>query len=1347
MIKKSLLSLGLLASAITMSAQAPVFHESFDAAQTKTATDVGYYEFINNEENDSREISTDAFKGAGAMNFFNLGVANDNNWWRRAIKFRNLPLQEGKSYRLVHHLKGSNTYNEDGTAEKKCQVSVALMQGGENADIPLLDANGNEFRYTYQYLNPENYEKYTHMFYFASKENQDAKYNEKHTGAENYSPDAYFATINIFNPGDFYLDEVDLIESPIAGIEFNNDVLRVNFGYATNIATLANASATGRIILPNELASVKVNGEEVAVEAVELKSDGYLYIFLENYTEEADNIEVTFTNPDGESQITYTGTLAPEGAAYSFAGEVAEYNENITGTSWIYEEPNLISTTPKDATFGHELDINEFTFEFDKEVFSVANDMKAVAPSAVLTDGAAFNEQLALMEGTAETTTILKYVRTGKEPLTKGSYKVVLKDVVSSKNIEAANDYVLSFEAGKVQVAKTVYGEYVVTPLTGPNNGQPDGWSLMVGGSNWTGGTAKADNGSACRNINVTGAEGEQTALYLCDREGYTYAMYGDKEGYALTLPAGNIEFGIIALGHEDPARTVEFRLETLDGTPVLTANGTTQVNANTGGFTTLKAAGSISGTFVNDKEQNFILKVHEPQGGFTACRLVAFQYRPFTVTEGDKAETEVVAKGDFSGVGEDCAPAHGTGWKIYRNDGRMRDPGVNCGWGGTCWTGGGGPRVKNVSNKGMGGAAVYLGGNCYSTYGEFDVQTGHDGAAVLDSTGATVPEQTLELKKDKYQITYYILGWKNPGSEYTMKLDIYEQAAGITGEPVYTRVDATKDACSANGSNAEATKVQFFWNAPKEGKYILKFTAGGAGEGECIFGNVSIETTASLAIQYAMLMDKNLIPAKEELETAMANDNYRGATRDELAKTIETYETVLFHSVDEYTEAFANLDRLIKKMQLRRSNIDAFPTSLAGVENGLEAAKGTKYEGLPQFPIVEQAYNDYKDVDYIALDDEALNEAVKVMGNNGSLLANMVNTCVPLITTQITNLSNAIAAICPEYVGSKYEKMAQEVISDDQEVVATLKTIYAAKMYRKIANALAAGQNPFEETDTMTLDVMPVEYETSFLIQNNAFYTTAILPEGQTNVVAKPTDFPGWNIEVIKGNINPIFTTAWGGSVGKDWTSELYPYANCAVKTGWGTSVYNVEQLIGQIPVAKYTASIKIGEDGGAGDEANPGHACYAFCNDSIQQYLGTTAEDGSVSYTRDNNKEENNKIFTGVVPSIEENFGSIKLGAHMEFNGGFGNVDDAKLVMTGVVEGFDYAAAATALESLFDFGGANGDANGDGQVSVADLALMASSILGEAVELNKANADVNGDGEITVADLAAVASMILGQ
>lgn len=57
-------------------------------------------------------------------------------------------------------------------------------------------------------------------------------------------------------------------------------------------------------------------------------------------------------------------------------------------------------------------------------------------------------------------------------------------------------------------------------------------------------------------------------------------------------------------------------------------------------------------------------------------------------------------------------------------------------------------------------------------------------------------------------------------------------------------------------------------------------------------------------------------------------------------------------------------------------------------------------------------------------------------------------------------------------------------------------------------------------------------------------------------------------------------------------------------------------------------------------------------------------------------------------------------------------------------------------------------GDANGDGIVSVADLAMIASYILGDTVAgINLLAADYNKDGDVTVSDLAAIASLILAQ
>lgn len=55
-------------------------------------------------------------------------------------------------------------------------------------------------------------------------------------------------------------------------------------------------------------------------------------------------------------------------------------------------------------------------------------------------------------------------------------------------------------------------------------------------------------------------------------------------------------------------------------------------------------------------------------------------------------------------------------------------------------------------------------------------------------------------------------------------------------------------------------------------------------------------------------------------------------------------------------------------------------------------------------------------------------------------------------------------------------------------------------------------------------------------------------------------------------------------------------------------------------------------------------------------------------------------------------------------------------------------------------------GDVNNDGSISVADLTMLASYILGDAPEgINIKNADVNGDNAVSVADLTSLSSLIL--
>lgn len=640
----------------------PIFTEDFNNRQTKEPTEVAYYEFINQQEGDEWGLKDNA-----------LGIKNDegtlcaNQKWQRAIKFRNIPLLSGKIYRLNFDLTGSSKYSDETFTEVDTHVDVKLMQGDENADICILGADGTEQRRDYA---PVKDGKYTTLFYYADEYNQRMKYDEQCSGKENYSPDKYFVCVNVYNPGVYTLDNVVLEESnAVEKLEFNGYNIRVTYGNNnnTNIKALAAAStdAKGRVIIDPTYARVKVDGIPVEVETIELQADGYLYIFVKDEIEAGKNVAVTFINPaEEEKHVALQG--AWEGADVAFDDMTAEFSEDealAAAVPFAYAAPELVSCTPENESFSIPVDIKEFTFTFDHVV-----DESLI--SAEMSNGESLS-----VSGVSDEGKTITFSRSGGD-LDRGPYTITLKNVVTKDSQAPADeDPVLSFEAGKVKIAKTVYGEYQVNPLTGANGGIPDGWSVFVQAENWNGGTEWL-GGSACRNINVNGTEGEQAALYLCDRDGWTYAKYGDKEGATLTLPAGNIEFGIIALGHEDPHRTVEFQLEDMNGNVVLKTTGTTQQNANANEFSTLKAAGSISATFENPQEQNFILKVHEPQGGFTACRLLGFQYRTFTMTDGEKVTTEKVATGSFTT--NDCAPEHGSGWKVYRGDGRMRDPGAN---------------------------------------------------------------------------------------------------------------------------------------------------------------------------------------------------------------------------------------------------------------------------------------------------------------------------------------------------------------------------------------------------------------------------------------------------------------------------------------------------------------------------------------------------------------------------------------------------------------------------------------------------------------------------------------------
>ncbi len=1228
--------------AASANAQTPVFHEGFDAEQTKQPTEAAWYEYINHITNangtDSWTIdNTEQAEGDGCLKIANVNpeYAEDEDmgkydqFWQRAVKFRNLPLQEGKSYRLTWRLKGANTWF-NGTEDKKSRMFVSLMQGGENADIPLLDAQGNEFKYEVSYLNPDEYEKYTRMFHFASAQLQKDTYAKQNPDKDPLA-DTFFATFNVINPGEYYLDEVDLVESPIAAVKYGNEAICIDFGFATNIADLANNSPIGVVIMPEGCVKLTINGEEADIETVELHKDGKMYIYPTDGVGEDAEIKVTFENPTDEAcQVKYQGTLAPEGAVPSFTDEAGtDFDEEIDQeSSYIYFEPSFISATPAEGSFGLE-NVTEVSFTFDRVM-----DVKAGTIKCVL-DG---SEQLVLK--TTEDSETLTFERADKSAFPKGMLQITLEGVKSAVGIPSYETFTLSFEVGQVQVAETTY-ELAGSALfpEAADGSIPEGWTVYSDGELREGGTTWGTGG---RVFSTVAPQGKGI---------YTRANgdAGSIQSPVVAIPAGDIEIRSYLAYWSNPS---DIQVDVCDeagnvvATKTVTPSVAGEANRNNSGFQF-----EVCPITFNTKGGNFYVKYTLLTAGLNGMFVGGYDVYTYKQSAGESTETQIVfADNSFGAVENNGAPKAGSGWRMYDLEDQNKpekgyfNNGENWGWGHSrFWTGRGFKNLSSLFYTRNGGWP-----NHYITYGE-----------VIESEP---DEPTLELAEGRHQFTYYALNWKGSPLEYHFQI-IDEETKEIVKE-VITTVEEV--AGGNNDYSGDSHKIQFVYSVPKAGKYSIKY----GGTGESFSGPVTIEKLGSQAAYQLGIVNAARALAEEELANCL-DAKYDGTTKTALQELITKYANpgAILHTPAEVDAARIELESATKAMATRRDNIDRYASALTAVENGVLAALETKYEKLEQFPIAQEAYDKYLAIEPQTLEDAELIDAVAVMSNTGALLENMVNTCVPLLTQQMADLSAAIIALDAEAFADETVIAADEAISDDQALVKNLKKIYAAKLYAKIA----AG-DPIVEIPEDYDEEEPANRPVSFLIQNSKFYSTTVIPDNKPNEASSVDDFPGWTI-VTSGRIQPLWDKGWG----QQGPSPVRPVYDCAVCAPWGDNTYSVEQLISDLPVAKYMVSLVIAADAIAADNP-PVLKAYVTVGENTTeiQWEGNTDADGNVTYARDNNTPTK---FMDVVPAVDGNLASLTLGADMKV-ACFGRVDDANLYIVDKAEGFDYAAAAKALE-----------------------------------------------------------------
>lgn len=1270
---KNLLSLGaMLSCGLVAQAQVPVFHESFEGPQTKDETDIGWYQEINKEDGDVWSIVDGGAEGK-CYNFSNNDeVPNTDKSYRRAVKFRNLPLVPGNSYRLSFRFKGSNTFN-DGEKDVKSKMKVGLMQGVENADISILGAGDKDQYREISNFNPDEYVTYNLMYYFADKANQDAKYYESCSGNKEYNEankDKYFATFNVFNPGDYYLDEVELVEANVASVIYNKGAIRIDLGYSTNIKTLA--AEKGYYLLPNDCVTVKVDGEPAEVVSVEARSDGYLYIFLADDTLTGE-MEVTYNNP-AEGGLQYAEGEAITGNVPEFT-EKAElkgtFNENGDIESWIYDEAQCVATTPLDGSFALDGNISEFTFTFDREVYSVANTA-GKAPVATLSD----DTVLKLKERTPETTKTLTFVREGAD-LAKGSYSVTLKNIVTAVGTES-KDATLSFEVGKIQLAETIYDNVGSALFPEAADGSiPDGWTVYSDGELRASGTTYSSGGRAFSTVAPQG------------KGIYTRANNGDGsiQSPVVAIPSGDIEIRSY-MAYWSSSSNIQIDVCDESGNVVTTQTFTPAVAGEAGrnksGF--MFEACPIR---FHTEGGNFYVKYTLLTSGYNGMFVGGYDVFTYKITEGASTEAEVAfSDATFGGangvsVADNATPAPGSGWAIYQasedlSSNWKKEPGKDYNYNGV--------RIFNLGIKNL-SAGWYTNGNWPLTYAIYGSQ---------ESEGENEP--LLHLKSGRHQITYYTSNWKENSANAGKDHIVYFELADKESETViYERKDKIEK-CDMNGNrnaNVTAEKIQFNVTIPEEGDYTIKF----GGSTEQIIGNIKIEKLGSQTAYYLGMVNSARDLAIAEYELA-EDATFDGTTKTALKAAIDKYADPSFlHTPAEATAAKAELEELTKAMETRREYVARYDKALkaalaileeVGEKEATEDDPGheaTKYANLEAFSQLTETYQKYAETSSLQLEDAELMSATTDLENKTTWLRNMKDKCIALLTKQVVDAAATLVKLDESLVDDGQVIAAGNALTDDQQ----LANILNLRITKTIYDKLAAGDNPFSIIDEDHMEEVADSINLSSFIQNANLYTT------ETDVNKNLTDIknlPGWNIDVISGTPS----VEWG------WVAfnanEYNPVNDQSLVCGWYTE-WNLYQTVKNLPVGKYTY-VSSTQDRGFEDTSDDKNA-YAAEHETwhVTGNKGGVETEGdilsyiwwqvgeqkdSVGYVIDNQGQ-----WYGMTDCVSKQFdvpanaegktGEVTIGSHPKEFQGAASADNFRLYMVGKAEGFDYAAAAKKL------------------------------------------------------------------
>lgn len=350
----------------------------------------------------------------------------------------------------------------------------------------------------------------------------------------------------------FYFDNIKFeIYKYGTAAEFNNDVVKVDFGNDTNIPELVKKGGFPRLMYPLNCAKVKVNGKDVELYSVEGFADGRFYIFLQEPVQDKDEVLVSFTNPTDEAfHLIYTNGADKGKDVKDFQDVQATNNADVEeneGYPYDYVTPVVLKADPEDGSFNLPNSLKEFKLTFDKEVDcaqleATLNKQKlAVVPA----------------DGYAKDITL---TREGDD-LADGEYTIHVTKIFPKLNMgpEVFGDTIYSFNIGKVTSDPNDVEELVMTD------------DFAASGNSWittsdaAGEMQDANAGSGSRQMH--GQSGfAADILYLCTRGNSStggIALYGTKTDAKMTLKAKNyhLTFGAAKWDGNNAARSLKVQV------------------------------------------------------------------------------------------------------------------------------------------------------------------------------------------------------------------------------------------------------------------------------------------------------------------------------------------------------------------------------------------------------------------------------------------------------------------------------------------------------------------------------------------------------------------------------------------------------------------------------------------------------------------------------------------------------------------------------------------------------------------------------------------------------------------